>query len=135
VPTTRAPSTATPTTAIDAATTGATNPGAPPPADAAAAKMVKLSIDSSPDGATVIGPDGDELGETPLSTEWPSSTEPVSFTLTLRGYRDKRIELDVTQNVATRVPLTKVRATSSKSGQPRKDVNGMTGKDGLERPE
>ena len=66
---------------------------------------------------TVIGPDGDELGETPLSTEWPSSTDPVSFTLTLRGYRDKRIELDVTQNVATRVPLTKVRATSSKSGR------------------
>lgn len=104
----------------------------------APAKTVRLSLESSPEGATVIGPDGTSLGETPLSVEWAASPTPVKLVFKLRGYRDKTVKVTVTANTVARAELAKLRSSSSSSKaptEPRKDVKGMTGADGLERPD
>ena len=107
----------------------------PPPVDAAttAGVTAKLALDSTPSGATVIGPDGKTLGTTPLKIEWPASKEPVVFTLKLKGYRDKKKSVVIDGNTATSCELTKLAVTPAppKNGKKDPDVNGS----GLERPE
>jgi hypothetical protein len=121
-------------TASDAAT-------APDAAVATNAKTVRLTLDSQPQGAMVVGPDGTELGKTPLKTDWPSATAPVKFTFKLKGYRDKVKELTVTANMLTRVDLDRVpsgsppkppQGTGKGSAKPPRD-NGVG--NGLERPD
>ena len=156
---------ATPAPPVDAGTTVtpivdaaavATTPdaGAPAPADAAVAtapidaaatptttdtaRRVRLTLDSQPAGATVLGPDGVELGKTPLKTEWPASNDPVKFTFKLKGYRDKVKELTISANMLTRVDLDRapsgtqtVRPPGSGSAKQRDNGSG----NGLERPD
>ena len=109
------------------------------PDAAMAAKLVRLTLDSQPQGATVVGPDGVELGKTPLKTDWPSATTPVTFTFKLKGYRDKVKELTISANMLTRVDLD--RAPSGGNQAPRPPTgsakaprdNGVG--NGLERPD
>ncbi|MFN0246349.1 MAG: serine/threonine-protein kinase [Kofleriaceae bacterium] len=113
------------------------------PADAASreptVKLVKLTLDSQPPGATVFGPDGTELGTTPLKTEWPAATDPVKFTFKLKGYRDKVKELTVSANLLTRVDLdravggTRPPAGTGKGSAKTQRDNGVG--NGLERPD
>ena len=102
----------------------------------ASAKTVKLSLDSSPDGASVFGPDGTALGTTPLRIDWPTSPAPVKLVFKLRGYRDKTVEVTVTANTIARAELSKIRTVPKAATEDRKkDVKGMSGADGLERPD
>ncbi|MDX2090796.1 MAG: protein kinase [Kofleriaceae bacterium] len=121
--------------------TGATGAGATGAAPAAG--FVRLSLDSNPTGATVYGPDGAELGKAPISIDWKPSPDPVKLVFKLRGYRDKPVDVTVTKNTFMQAELSKIRAatpqgTQGQKGQPDeppKEVNGMTGRDGLERPD
>jgi serine/threonine protein kinase len=94
--------------------------------------LAKLTLDSVPRGATVYAPDGVALGKTPLKIEWPIAAAPVTFTLKLRGYRDKVHDIAVTSHTMTRVDLERLPAANprgSASGAGRKDDTG------LERPD
>ncbi len=79
-------------------------------------KLARLTLDSSPTGATVLGPDGVTLGKTPLKIDWPISDQPVAFELRLKGYRDKKTEIAVTTNTMTRVDLDRAPATRPGAG-------------------
>jgi tRNA A-37 threonylcarbamoyl transferase component Bud32 len=110
------------------------------PDAASTTKLVRLTLDSQPAGATVYGPDGAELGKTPLKTDWPASDAPVKFTFKLKGYRDKVKDLAVTANMLTRVDLDRVPTGGSRpppsagkgNEKPPRD-NGVG--NGLERPD
>ena len=71
-------------------------------------RLARLSIDSVPQGAAVIGPDGALLGTTPLKIEWPISDLPVMFELALVGYQKKQLPTVVSGNTAVNVPLERV---------------------------
>ncbi|MDB4961036.1 MAG: serine/threonine protein kinase [Myxococcales bacterium] len=95
-------------------------------------ELAKLTLDSVPRGATVFGPDGVALGKTPLKIEWPIATAAVTFTLKLRGFRDKVHEIAVTSNTMTRIDLERIPVANQGtrgSGSARKDDTG------LERPD
>ena len=63
-------------------------------------RMRQVMITSSPDGATVLSEEGEELGLTPLDPiEYPEGSI-VSFTLRLRGYREVRVTGKVTEDGA-----------------------------------
>jgi serine/threonine-protein kinase len=96
--------------------------------------MAKVTIDSTPQGASVIGPDGVVLGKTPFKTEWPVSKKKVVFELRLSGYRKKATPLLVDGNTAILVELEKAPRTGSGkgSGSSSKGSNSDTG---LMRPD
>ncbi|MBA3451863.1 MAG: protein kinase [Deltaproteobacteria bacterium] len=112
----RPPGSATPSTAGASSAAGVVAVvDAPAPAVAVDAGIVvvpialaKLTLDSKPSGATVYDPNGIALGKTPLKLEWPTGTAPVTFTLKLRGYRDRAHEMTVTSNTMTQIQLDKI---------------------------
>jgi hypothetical protein len=134
---------APPPPAIDAAVAevAAVDAAAAPPAiDAAVAdppaRFVRVTLESSPEGANVIGPDGTSLGKTPLKLEWPAGEQPVAFVLKLKGYKDKSTEVTVTSNSMTRVELDRIpvnRPTGTGSGSGK--GSGKPPGDGLIRPD
>jgi serine/threonine-protein kinase len=89
----------------DAAAAVAVAIDAPP---APAVRMVRVSLDTSPEGATVIGPKGEELGTTPLKLEVPASEQPMSFLLRLKGFKDKSTEVKIRTSSLTRVELERL---------------------------
>ena len=95
-------------------------------------EMAKLTITSTPEGATVLGPDGTDLGKTPVKLEWPISDQPVSFTLKLRGYRDSKKSVTVTSNTMIPVELLRLQAKTNANGNGK--GSGETG-NGLIRPD
>ncbi len=120
--------------APDAAQT--TDAASAAPADAGPSQLVKLTIDSLPRGATVFDPKGYALGKTPLKLDWPSGTEPVTFMLKLRGYRDKPAELTVTSNTMTRPELEKIPRANPGRGSGSSTIRGGSNDDTrLERPD
>jgi serine/threonine-protein kinase len=103
----------------------------------AAVAMAHLSIDSVPRGATVIGPDGENLGRTPLTLDWPKSPQPVTFELRLTGYRKKQNQTVVSGNTALRIELERASAVRRPAGGDRPTgapANGSAG-NGLMRPD
>jgi hypothetical protein len=54
---------------------------------------VRLTFASDPYGAELVGPDGQTLGETPLSIEVPASDTPAEYTFRLSGYAEKKMTL------------------------------------------
>ena len=78
----------------------------PKPIDAPA--TATLAIDSEPQGATVVGPDGKELGVTPLHISWPIGTAAVAFELRLAGYKNKTKDIVVGGNTSLRIELEKL---------------------------
>jgi eukaryotic-like serine/threonine-protein kinase len=107
------------------------------PLDAAASNTARLSIDSAPTGASVIGPDGEPLGKTPLKIEWPISDLPVTFELRLGGYKRKLKPTVVNGNTALRVELERApvvrRIVPAPSGSAGPQRAGSAA-DGLMRP-
>ena len=99
--------------------------------------MAKVAIDSSPQGATVIGPGGDVLGKTPFKTEWPISKKKVVFELRLSGYRKKPTPMMVDGNTAILVELEKAPRPGSGSGRGsgKGSGSGGTTDTGLMRPD
>ena len=61
-------------------------PPAPPPAIVPPSPTVHVVLDSTPQGATVTGKLGGELGETPLLMDLPRSSTPVELVLNKTGY-------------------------------------------------
>ena len=136
-------------TAVDAAAPSAdavavVAPDAAPSVDAAVAadapavptvEMAKVQIDSTPPGATVIGPDGDVLGKTPFKTEWPISKKKVLFELRLAGYRKKPTPLLVEGNTAILVELEKARTSSGTGKGTGSSKGSATNDNGLMRPD
>ncbi|MGE0867650.1 MAG: serine/threonine-protein kinase [Kofleriaceae bacterium] len=94
---------------------GASNAGSN--AGTAAAQLAKLTVDSSPSGATVYGPDGQVLGKTPLTLSWPVSSEAVTFEVRKRGYRKNQTEIVVTENTLVRVELDALPAPAPRPGR------------------
>ena len=102
------------------AATGAGSERAAPPAmpgvvSAPAPRLTHLSIDSTPPGATVLGPSGELLGPTPLKIEWPISDQPVSFEIALGGYKKRQHQFVVSGNTAVHVQLERL-ATGRRGG-------------------
>ena len=85
-----------------------TKPPETKPTVAAKPATVKLSIDSVPSGATVFGPEGDELGKTPLKLDWPLGDQPVNFELRLGGYHKKQRQTVINSNTALHVELERL---------------------------
>ncbi|MDQ3340726.1 MAG: protein kinase [Myxococcota bacterium] len=112
------------TVAIDAAVAVDTPP---------AVAMAKVTIDSKPQGASVIGPDGEVLGKTPFKTEWPISTTRVTFELRLAGYKKKPTPLLVDGNTAILVDLE--RAPRTNPGGSGKGTGAGTNDNSLMRPD
>ena len=98
---------AAPVAVVDAAVAATAVDAAAPAVvvDAATVRMVRVSLATSPDGATVLGPRGEELGKTPLRLEVPASEQPMTFHLRLKGYKDKSTEVRVMSNSVTWVEM------------------------------
>jgi tRNA A-37 threonylcarbamoyl transferase component Bud32 len=95
-----------------------------------------LSIDSTPPGATVIGPDGEALGKTPLKIEWPVSDLPVTFELRLGGYKKKPQQTVVNGNTALHVQLDRAAAIRHNGAGPGNgSARAGSGGNGLMRPD
>ncbi len=97
-----------------------------PPVDAAPAgpEMATIVIDSTPQGAEVIGPDDKSLGTTPAKLSLPVSDLPQDFELRLAGYRTKTKQIVVTGNTVITVMLDRMPASSGGNHGPtrRKDA-------------
>jgi serine/threonine protein kinase len=96
--------------------------------------MAKVTIDSKPQGASVIGPDGSVLGKTPFKTEWPISKTKVTFELKLAGYRRKPTPLLVDGNTAILVELERQRTVPAGSAKGSSSTQGSSDT-GLMRPD
>ena len=68
-------------------------------------RLARLTIESKPANASVYGPDGKLLGETPLEIEWPISPDVIAFELRLAGYRKKPKPIVVGGNTTVGVEL------------------------------
>ncbi|MBL0219075.1 MAG: serine/threonine protein kinase [Myxococcales bacterium] len=111
-----------------------------PPVDAGApgvptGKLARLTLDSSPVGASVFGPDGTLLGKTPIKVDWAVSAKAVVFELKLKGYRDKKTEITVTSNTMTRVELERIPVIRPGGGSGRGSGKGSGDGNGLIRPD
>jgi tRNA A-37 threonylcarbamoyl transferase component Bud32 len=89
---------------------------APTPLDAATA--VAVVIDSAPAGATVLA-DGVVLGATPLRTERPVQTQPVTLVIRLAGYRDATLRFAGDRSIDTTVVLERKPRAKPSSAAPR----------------
>ena len=99
-------------------------------------KIAKLTLTTTPAGATVFGPDGTDLGKTPLKLDWPISDKPVTFTLKLRGYRDTKKDVTVTTNTMLPVDMARAPATAKNPGTGKGSGKGSgDGVNGLIRPD
>jgi hypothetical protein len=96
--------------------------------------MAKVMLDSKPQGASVIGPDGSVLGKTPFKTEWPISKTKVTFELKLAGYRRKPTPLLVDGNAAILVELERQRTVPAGSAKGSGSTQGSSDT-GLMRPD
>ncbi len=108
---------------------------------APASPMARLTLASRPERAIVIGPDGRELGHTPLTIDWRISPEPSSFTFRHKGYADKKIDVVVGRNTTSRVQLERASSQRPKgaprgSAAPPRDTGSAQppDRDGLIRP-
>jgi hypothetical protein len=84
-----------------------------PKLDASSAQkpaMATISIDSTPQGAEVIGPDNKLLGTTPFSVPMPISDMPLELRLELTGYKKKTKTIIVSGNAMISVILDRAPA-------------------------
>jgi tRNA A-37 threonylcarbamoyl transferase component Bud32 len=91
-------------------------------ATAPAASSAVIVIDSTPQGADVVGSDGASLGKTPVTVSLPISDLPLDFELKLAGYKKKTKQIIVTGNTVVNVLLDRVPPATSggKGGKSRK---------------
>jgi serine/threonine-protein kinase len=98
----------------------------------AAAKTASVVIDSSPQGAEVIGPDKKVLGKTPARLTLPVSDLPQTFELKLSGYRHKTEKVVVTGNTVVNIPLERAPVVIQQPTH--RGSAHHSGADDLERP-
>jgi hypothetical protein len=93
---------------------------APIAVDAAAIPSAIIVIDSTPQGADVLGPDKQPLGKTPTHVTLPISDLPLTFELRLAGYKKKTKQIIVTGNTVISVPLDKAASSTGGATGPKK---------------
>jgi len=102
----------------------------------AAPAMASVVIDSTPQGAEVVGPDKKPLGKTPVKLSLPISDMPLEYELSLAGYRKKTHPVVVSGNTVINVPLEKAAVVRPPGGGGHTHKGSSHGDDnGLERPE
>jgi eukaryotic-like serine/threonine-protein kinase len=133
-----APPSGSPDDSADGSSAGGSSAGGSSAGAASGVNAARLSIDSAPTGASVIGPDGVPLGKTPLKIEWPISDLPVTFELRLGGYKRKLKQTVVNGNTALRVELERApvvrRIVPGPSGGSAGSQRAGSAADGLMRP-
>jgi len=108
--------------------------GSAQPTNKPAPGMAVIVIDSTPQGAEVIGTsDKKSYGKTPATLSLPVSDMPVDFELKLSGYKKKSKQLIVTGNSVINVMLDKAPSTGNKGG--RRKGSGDGAGDGLMNPD
>lgn len=95
--------------------------------------LAVVVIDSAPQGAEVIGPDGTPVGKTPARLSLPVSAQARAYELRLAGYRKKTQDIVVTGNTVITIPLDKLPAVVVPHGGHRGSARPSS--DDLERPE
>jgi len=94
----------------------------PPALDAAseapAPPMAVIVIDTTPQGADVIGPEAKSLGKTPVTVSLPISDLPLDFELHLAGYKKKSKQIVVTGNTVVNVALDRAPAPAPSASGP-----------------
>ncbi|HEY4181934.1 MAG TPA: serine/threonine-protein kinase [Kofleriaceae bacterium] len=123
---------------IDAVIASATiDAGAPVPVDAVApaATQVTIEFQTKPSGATLYGPDGKVLGQTPTSIEWTRGKDAVAFTFKAKGYQTKKKQIVVDSDQTVECELLKAAATAPKNGKEPSTKPPELNGSGLERPE
>lgn len=103
---------------------------APDAAAAPATATAIIVIDSTPQGADVIGPDKQSVGKTPAQVTLPISDLPLTFELRLPGYKKKTKQIIVSGNAMISVTLDKAPAPSGGSHK-----KGSGGGNELMRPD
>ncbi len=110
------------------------NPGsaAPPPNPGSAAPplnqgsvvtpagMAVIVIDSTPQGAEVLGSDNKSFGKTPATVSLPISDMPIELELKLTGYKKKTKQIIVTGNTVINVMLDRQPASGGSKGGSKK---------------
>ncbi len=94
---------------------------------APATRIVKLVIDSTPEGAQVYDSDGTSLGKTRLEIDWPAAKTPVVFELRHRGFKTKRKKVVVDGAMTIGIDLERIRRvpTHPKGGSNHDADNGL----------
>ncbi|HEY5920163.1 MAG TPA: serine/threonine-protein kinase [Kofleriaceae bacterium] len=124
---------------------GSATPPPPAPPDAApgsaatkpAPGTAVIVIDSTPQGAEVLGTDKKSYGKTPATISLPISDMPLDFELKLSGYKKKTKQIIVTGNAVINVMLDRAPSShkGSSSGSGRKKGSGDGAGDGLMNPD
>ena len=97
--------------------------------------MASVVIDSTPQGAEVLGPEKKVLGKTPVKLSLPISDLPLAYELSLPGYRKKTHQLVVTGNTVVNIELDKAVAVRPPGGGTHAHKGSAHDDNGLERPE
>ncbi|KAB2910758.1 MAG: PEGA domain-containing protein [Kofleriaceae bacterium] len=80
-------------------------PPAPPPVETT---TIQVRITSTPDDATVVL-DGERLGRTPLTVERPRQPGPVWIKVRKKGYKTRKLEVDLGADVTWDISLPRSR--------------------------
>jgi hypothetical protein len=71
-------------------------------------KVAVVVIDSAPQGADVLAPDGTVVGKTPARLSLPVTSRQLTYELRLAGYRKKTKQFVVSGNAVIDVPLERI---------------------------
>jgi tetratricopeptide (TPR) repeat protein len=79
----------------------------------------KVTLTSSPEGAEVVGPDGETLGETPLDLELETGEHTYRFRLDGYKEREKTFDVSAGEETSRNVTLEEVEQTSDEKAAPK----------------
>jgi hypothetical protein len=85
--------------------------------DSPSVATVKLTLQSTPPGASVYDDTGALLGKTPVTIQRPISTTSLAFELKLAGYKVKRKDVVVDGEMTVGVALEKAPKASAPAGK------------------
>jgi hypothetical protein len=103
-------------------------PQAPRTASAAAPPnqhWVRLSLRSSPNGAEILGREGNMLGRTPAVLDWPRSATEMQLVLRLSGFEDAALSVVPDQDRALDTTLLRPRKTNQRPPTPAKGADDL----------
>jgi serine/threonine-protein kinase len=93
-------------------------------------EKVHWRLTTVPPGATVLGEDGRELGQTPWERDEPSGSGEKTVTLRLRGYKEQQVPLSLSRSAELNLSLvsdpTATKKPTRKKGRPKGTANDNT---------
>ena len=97
---------------------------------------MQLAVAGAPDGATILGPGGVELGVAPGVLELPQSSDPLQLVFRAEGFEDLEREIVPVASGTITVDMKPARPTKKTSVKRRTNQKKKTkGKDDLEIPD